>query len=108
MLKPHNMDPTQMTAVLTRLVTVLYNGSPIPPGEGGRLFREICDERRRAGDLFWTERHIHDLARRLGYWPWTVTQIAAAFADNVREDAVMPPSCLDLDEEAMLQIEQAA
>lgn len=67
-----------MTRVLERLVAALYDGAPVPPNEGGWFFRAICDERRRQEDLFWTERRLHDLARELGYWPWSVSQIEAA------------------------------
>lgn len=72
------MDRTQMAAMLERLMTALYDGGPVPPAEGGRFFHAVCDERRRAGDLFWTEGRLHDLARKLGYWPWSFTQIQAA------------------------------
>ena len=72
------MDRTQMTRVLQHLVSSLYGGAPVPPAEGGRLFHTICDERRSAGDLFWTESRLHDLARELGFWPWNVGQIGAA------------------------------
>src|SRR5947208_3359666 len=72
------MDREQMGEVLRRLVAALYGGTAVPPAEGGRFFRDICDERRRVGDLFWTEHRLHDLARELGFWPWSVAQIGAA------------------------------
>jgi hypothetical protein len=76
------MDRTEMTLMLQRLVTAMYAGGPVPPAEGGPLFRAVCDERRREGDLFWTESRLHDLARKLGYWPWTVGQIGAAMRND--------------------------
>jgi hypothetical protein len=85
------MDRTQMTLMLQRVVAALYDGAPVPPAEGGHLFRTICDERRRQGDLFWTERRLHDLARKLGYWPWTVGQIAAA-VQKISAEPPAPPS----------------
>lgn len=75
------MNRTEMAGRLRSLVSTLYNGSPVPAVEGGLFFREVCEERRRAGDLFWTERRLHDLARELGYWPWTIGQISAAFGN---------------------------
>lgn len=73
------MNRIEMARRLRSLVVTLYNGSPVPAIEGGLFFREVCEERRRAGDLFWTERRLHDLARELGYWPWSIAQISAAF-----------------------------
>jgi hypothetical protein len=75
------MDRSEMAALLEQLVGKLYDGAPIPACEGGRLFRNLCEERREAGDLYWTERHIHELARQLGYWPWSVDQIGRACSD---------------------------
>jgi hypothetical protein len=72
------MDRARMTVVLERVVGALYDGAPVPALEGGSLFHAICEECRRSGDLFWTESRIHNLARELGYWPWSVGQIEAA------------------------------
>ena len=79
-----------MTAVLQRLARTLYDGEPIPAREGGWLFREVCEERREAGDLYWTERRLHELARRLGLWPWTVEQVGRA-CSAARMTAVPSP-----------------
>jgi hypothetical protein len=76
-----------MAGVLQRLVAALYGGAPVPPEEGGRFFHDVCDERRRQGDLFWTERRLHDLARELGYWPWSVSQIEAALREKFLDGA---------------------
>jgi hypothetical protein len=72
------MDRTQMAAALQRVASVLYGEGAVPPTEGGLLFHELCEERRRAGDLYWTERRLHDLARELGLWPWSFSQIEVA------------------------------
>ena len=72
------MDRAEMTQLLERLVGALYDGGPVPAAEGGHLFHAICEECRSAGDLVWTESRIHTLARELGYWPWTVSQIETA------------------------------
>jgi hypothetical protein len=69
------MDRDGMAAMLEQVVSTLYPERVVPPGEGGFLFHAVCDERRRAGDTFWTERRLHDLARELGFWPWSFTQI---------------------------------
>ena len=76
------MDQAEMTVLLERLVRSLYTAGVVPPAEGGLLFRTVCEERRRHGDLFWTERRIHDLARRLGLWPWSLVQIQAGFGSR--------------------------
>lgn len=73
------MNRIEMAGRLRSLVAALYRGAPVPAVEGGLFFREVCEERRRAGDMFWTERRVYDLARELGYWPWSIAQIAAAF-----------------------------
>jgi len=72
-----------MASYLERLTKVLYEGNPVPPMEGGHLFHTVCEECRRRGDLFWTESRIHDLARELGYWPWSVSQIEAALRRSI-------------------------
>ncbi len=79
------MDRMEMTGTLHRLVAELYDGGPVPAAEGGRLFHEICEARRREDDLFWTERRLVDLARELGYWPWTVAQIGTAAHPALRD-----------------------
>src|SRR5687768_523917 len=84
------MDSTRMAAVLQRLARALYDGAPIPAREGGHLFREVCEERREAGDLYWTERRLHELARRLGLWPWTVEQVGRACAAARMTDVPSP------------------
>ena len=73
------MDRVQMSAVLERVVRAFFPEGIVPPADGGKIFREICEERRRHGDMFWTERRLHDLARDLGFWPWSVNQISASF-----------------------------
>jgi hypothetical protein len=85
------MDRTQMAGMLEHLIATLYDGAPVPPAEGGRFFHTVCDERRRKGDMFWTERRIHTLARELGYWPWTVNQIQAALSNRVVESRIVGP-----------------
>lgn len=72
------MDRRQMASFFERLASEMYGGSPVPPAEGGFLFRTVCERCRERGDLFWTESRLHDLARELGYWPWSVPQIEAA------------------------------
>jgi hypothetical protein len=74
------MERALMTQVLHQLVSALYGGAPVPAEEGGRFFRIVCDECRSRGDLFWTERRLHELARDLGYWPWSIQQIGACLA----------------------------
>ena len=74
----HVLDRDRMAAVLTRVVTTLYGTDPVPAVDGGWLFRAICEERRRNDDFFWTERRVHDLARELGFWPWSVLQVHSA------------------------------
>lgn len=79
------MDRAQMTGMMEKLVVKLYGSAPVPASEGGWLFHAICEQRRREGDLFWTERRINDLARELGYWPWSVNQIGAAMTKPAAE-----------------------
>lgn len=81
------MERSQMAGILTRLVGALYRGGPVPAMEGGRLFHTICEERRRAGDLFWTEQRVREVAQELGYWPWSVNEIGAAASSEQRKDA---------------------
>jgi hypothetical protein len=85
------MDRAEMSQLLRRISTALYQGAPVPPMEGGRLFHDISEERRRRNDLFWTERRLTDLARELGLWPWTVAQILSA-ARRPAEGAGARPS----------------
>jgi hypothetical protein len=68
-----------MAAMLGRLVTSFYGDLPVPAADGGWFFRAVCELRRRSDDLFWTERRVTDLARELGYWPWSVVQVQSAF-----------------------------
>lgn len=49
-------------------------GKPFPPNVGGRVFRELSDV------LDVREGVIADRARALGLWPWSVSEIAAAFS----------------------------
>lgn len=79
------MDRVEMIGTLHRLMNELYDGGPVPAAEGGRLFHDICEECRREDDLFWTERRLVDLARELGYWPWTVAQIGSAVHSDLLE-----------------------
>ena len=79
------MDRSQMASFFDRLVSEVYGGRPVPPAEGGLLFRTVCERCREQGSLFWTESRLHDLARELGYWPWSVSQIEAA----LRQDALL-------------------
>jgi hypothetical protein len=44
----------------------------IPPCEGGRVFRIIADE------FAQPEYRVADLARDLGYWPWSVMDVVLA------------------------------
>jgi hypothetical protein len=90
---PRNeLDRTGMARILNHLVEQLYGGTTVPPTEGGHLFRTICEERRQHGDLFWTERRIHELARELGFWPWSVSQInTAARAQSGAPDGIVLP-----------------
>lgn len=71
-----------MTAVLQKLIAALYEGRPVPPAEGGLFFRTVCEERRRVGDLYWTEGRIQDLARELGLWPWSFRQVETALRQS--------------------------
>jgi hypothetical protein len=68
-----------MAAMLGRLVTSFYGVEPVPAADGGWFFRAICELRRREDDLFWTERRVTELARELGYWPWSVLEVQTAF-----------------------------
>lgn len=72
------IDRSQMTTFFQRLLTDLYGTGPVPADQGGLLFRTVCEQCRSRGDLFWTESRLHDLARELGYWPWSISQIEAA------------------------------
>ena len=72
-----------MAAVLGHLVTTLYGDQPVPAADGGWFFRAVCEERRRNDDLFWTERRVHELAKELGYWPWSVIQVQTAIRSRV-------------------------
>jgi hypothetical protein len=88
------LDRDGMTVVLTRVVTTLYGSDPVPAVDGGWLFRAICEERRRNDDFFWTERRVHELARELGYWPWSVMQVHTAIRTLTlpdRSDVVFAP-----------------
>jgi len=78
------MERSQMGALLEHLAATLYGQGAVPPEEGGRLFRAVCDERRRVDDMFWTERRLQELARELGLWPWSVTQIQNAVGAPIR------------------------
>ena len=85
------LDRDEMAVVVTRVVTTLYGSDPVPAVDGGWLFRAICEERRRNDDFFWTERRVHELARELGFWPWSVMQVHSA----VR--TVTPPDTEELE-----------
>lgn len=86
------LDRERMVEVLGRVVTTLYGNNPVPAVDGGWLFRAICEERRRNDDFFWTERRVHDLARELGYWPWSVMQVHSAIRTGVDAVPVMDAS----------------
>jgi hypothetical protein len=77
------LDRDTMAAMLARLVTDFYGSEPVPPADGGWFFRAVCELRRRNDDLFWTERRVTDLARELGYWPWSVVQVQSALRTGV-------------------------
>ena len=86
-----------MAETLQRVVATLYDGRPVPPEEGGQLFRAICEECRRREDLFWTERRLESLARELGIWPWSLDQIGAAMRSSVlptEQHDEAAPACL--------------
>ena len=94
----NKLDRDGMAQMLKHLVQRLYGAASVPPTEGGDLFRMVCDERRRQGDFFWTERRLHDLARELGYWPWSVNQICAAARLAADEEiALHSPALPDLE-----------